>query len=211
MDRNRKMLKMIEKNNSWRLILAMIRIAIYGITGIAVNLYILMKAASGDRGMGDALALWILASILAVIGIEIASTEAWKLAELSKMKALFPELSEYSKGTLSHALKKMRKLEGSGLLKGPEDEIASLEIENIILEAQRIERRAKSLDSGNNGSRKKLFTSTVQGISSWIRKEAEKDREEARRKRKDNLKKTNQYLEKKGLPGILDTRKEKNG
>lgn len=106
MDRNRKMLKMIEKNNSWRLILAMIRIAIYGITGIAVNLYILMKAASGDRGMGDALALWILASILAVIGIEIASTEAWKLAELSKMKALFPELSEYSKGTLSHALKK---------------------------------------------------------------------------------------------------------
>lgn len=40
MDRNRKMLKMIEKNNSWRLILAMIRIAIYGITGIAVNLYI---------------------------------------------------------------------------------------------------------------------------------------------------------------------------
>lgn len=52
MDRNRKMLKMIEKNNSWRLILAMIRIAIYGITGIAVNLYILMKAASGDRGMG---------------------------------------------------------------------------------------------------------------------------------------------------------------
>lgn len=70
MDRNRKMLKMIEKNNSWRLILAMIRIAIYGITGIAVNLYILMKAASGDRGMGDALALWILASILAVIGIE---------------------------------------------------------------------------------------------------------------------------------------------
>ena len=211
MDRNRKMLKMIEKNNSWRLILAMIRIAIYGITGIAVNLYILMKAASGDRGMGDALALWILASILAVIGIEIASTEAWKLAELSKMKALFPELSEYSKGTLSHALKKMRKLKGSGLLKGPEDEIASLEIENIILEAQRIERRAKSLDSGNNGSRKKLFTSTVQGISSWIRKEVEKDREEARRKRKYNLKKTNQYLEKKGLPGILDTRKEKNG
>lgn len=51
----------------------------------------------------------------------------------------------------------------------------------------------------------------MQGISSWIRKEVEKDREEARRKRKDNLKKTNQYLEKKGLPGILDTRKEKNG
>lgn len=67
------------------------------------------------------------------------------------------------------------------------------------------------MDSGNNGSRKKLFTSTVQGISSWIRKEVEKDREEARRKRKYNLKKTNQYLEKKGLPGILDTRKEKNG
>lgn len=39
MDRNRKMLKMIEKNNSWRLILAMIRIAIYGITGIAVNVF----------------------------------------------------------------------------------------------------------------------------------------------------------------------------
>ena len=211
MDRNRKMLKMIEKNNSWRLILAMIRIAIYGITGIAVNLYILMKAASGDRGMGNALALWILASILAVIGIEIASTEAWKLAELSKMKALFPELSEYSKGMLSHALKKMRKLEGSGLLKGPEDELASLEIENIVSGAERTERRARELNPGKSGEREKLFTATVQGISSWIRKEAEKDREEERRKRKENLAKTNQYLEEKGLPGILDTRKEKNG
>ena len=211
MDRNRKMLKMIEKNNSRRLILAMIRIAIYGINGIAVNLYILMKAASGAEGMGNVMALWMIFSLPAITGIEIASTEAWKIAELSGMKAMFPELSQYSKQTLSHALKKMKRLESSELLKGPKDELASLEIENIILKAQRIERRAKSLDSGNNGSRKKLFTSTVQGISSWIRKEAEKDREEARRKRKDNLKKTNQYLEEKGLPGILDTRKEKNG
>lgn len=109
----------------------MIRIAIYGITGIAVNLYILMKAASGDRGMGDALALWILASILAVIGIEIASTEAWKLAELSKMKALFPELSEYSKGTLSHALKKMRKLEGSIIEKNVTKRLEKEEKEKI--------------------------------------------------------------------------------
>ena len=52
MDRNRKMLKMIEKNNSWRLILAMIRIAIYGITGIAVNLIYFNESRLGGSRNG---------------------------------------------------------------------------------------------------------------------------------------------------------------
>lgn len=210
MDKSKKMLQLIERNNSLRFILGMARFAIYGITGIVTNVSILMKAASGVREMETALGivkieglpiLWAMISLLTIIGIEMANAKTWELIEIYRMKKIFPELSQYSQRTLSRILERIKKVAGSELLKGPDDELASLEIENIVEGAAKADRRISAL----NPEKKKLFTALIE----WIRQEVEEGKKNERRIQREDFRKTNQYLEKKGLPGILDTRKEK--
>ena len=209
MDRNRKMLQLIEKNDNLRFILGMARVAIYGITGIVANVSILMKAASGVKEMETVLGIarteglpiaWAMISLLTIIGIEIASAKAWELIEIYQMKKIFPELSQYSQRTLSRILERIKKVAGSELLKGPDDKLASLEIENIVEGAAKADRRISAL----NPEKKNLLTAPIE----WIRQEVEEGKKNERRIQREDFRKTSQYLEKKGLPGILDTRKE---
>ena len=125
MDRNRKMLQLIEKNDSLRFILGMARVAIYGITGIVTNVSILMKAASGVTEMETALGIakieglpisCAMISLLTIIGIEMANAKTWELIEIYQMKKIFPELSQYSQRTLSRILERIKKIAGSELL-----------------------------------------------------------------------------------------------
>lgn len=210
MDRSQKMLQLIERNNSLRFMLGMARVAIYGITGIVTNVSILMKVASGVIKMESALGivrieglpiLWAMISLLTIIGIEMTNAKVWELIEIYQMKKIFPELSQYSQRTLSRVLERIKKIAGSELLKGPDDELASLEIENIVEGAAKADRRINAL----NPEKKNLLTAPME----WIRKEVEEDKKNERRIQREDFRKTSQYLEKKGLPGILDTRKEK--
>lgn len=210
MDKSKKILQLIEKNESLRFMLGMARVAIYGIAGIVTNVSILSKAASGVTEMETALGiakieglpiLWMSVSLLAIIGIEIANAKLWKLIEIYQMKKIFPELSQYSQRTLSRILERIKKVAGSELLKGPDDELASLEIENIVEGAAKADRRISAL----NPEKKNLLTAPIE----WIRQEVEEGKKNERRIQREDFRKTNQYLEKKGLPGILDTRKEK--
>lgn len=209
MDRSQKMLQLIERNNSLRFMLGMARVAIYGITGIVTNVSILMKAASGLTKMEKALGivrieglpiLYAMISLLTIIGIEMANAKMWELIEIYRMKKIFPELSQYSQRTLSRVLERIKKVAGSELLKGPDDELASLEIENIVEGAAKADRRISAL----NPEKKKLFTAP----RDWIRREVEEGKKNERRIQREDFRKTNQYLKKKGLPEILDTRKE---
>lgn len=209
MDRSQKMLQLIERNNSLRFMLGMARVAIYGITGIVTNVSILMKAASGLTKMEKALGivrieglpiLQAMISLLTIIGIEMANAKMWELIEIYRMKKIFPELSQYSQRTLSRVLERIKKVAGSELLKGPDDELASLEIENIVEGAAKADRRISAL----NPEKKKLFTAP----RDWIRREVEEGKKNERRIQREDFRKTNQYLKKKGLPEILDTRKE---
>jgi hypothetical protein len=209
MDRNRKTLQMIERNNRLRFMLGMARVAMYGITGIVTNVSILTKAASGMTKMESALGivkieglpiLWAMISLLTIIGIEMANAKMWELIEIYQMKKIFPELSQYSQRTLSRVLERIKKVAGSELLKGPDDELASLEIENIVEGAAKADRRISAL----NPEKKKLFTALIE----WIRREVEEGKKNERRIQREDFRKTNQYLKKKGLPEILDTRKE---
>ncbi len=209
MDKSKKILQLIERNNSLRFILEMARVAIYGITGIVTNVSILMKAASGVIKMESALGivrieglpiLWAMISLLTIIGIEMTNAKVWELIEIYQMKKIFPELSQYSQRTLSRVLERIKKIAGSELLKGPNDELASLEIENIVEGAAKADRRINAL----NPEKKNLITTPIK----WIRQEVEKGKKNERRIQREDFRKTNQYLEKKGLPGILDTRKE---
>lgn len=209
MDRNRKTLQMIERNNRLRFMLGMARVAMYGITGIVTNVSILTKAASGMTKMESALGivkieglpiLWAMISLLTIIGIEMANAKMWELIEIYQMKKIFPELSQYSQRTLSRVLERIKKVAGSELLKGPDDELASLEIENIVEGAAKADRRISAL----NPEKKKLFTALIE----WIRQEVEEGKKNERRIQREDFRKTNQYLKKKGLPEILDTRKE---
>lgn len=210
MDRSQKMLQLIERNNSLRFMLGMARVAIYGITGIVTNVSILMKAASGVIKIESTLGivrieglpiLLAMISLLTIIGIEMANAKVWELIEIYQMKKIFPELSQYSQRTLSRVLERIKKIAGSELLKGPNDELASLEIENIVEGAAKADRRINAL----NPEKKNLLTAPME----WIRKEVEEDKKNERRIQREDFRKTSQYLEKKGLPGILDTRKEK--
>lgn len=209
MDRSQKMLQLIERNNSLRFMLGMARVAIYGITGIVTNVSILMKAASGLTKMEKALGivrieglpiLQAMISLLTIIGIEMANAKMWELIEIYRMKKIFPELSQYSQRTLSRVLERIKKVAGSELLKGPDDELASLEIENIVEGAAKADRRISAL----NPEKKKLFTAP----RDWIRREVEEGKKNERGIQREDFRKTNQYLKKKGLPEILDTRKE---
>lgn len=210
MDRSQKMLQLIERNNSLRFMLGMARVAIYGITGIVTNVSILMKVASGVIKMESALGivrieglpiLWAMISLLTIIGIEMTNAKVWELIEIYQMKKIFPELSQYSQRTLSRVFERIKKIAGSELLKGPNDELASLEIENIVEGAVKADRRINAL----NPEKKNLLTTPIK----WIRQEVEEGKKNERRIQREDFRKTNQYLEKKGLPGILDTRKEK--
>ena len=209
MDKSKKILQLIERNDSLRFILGMARVAIYGITGIVTNVSVLMKAASGVTEMETALGivkieglpiLWAMISLLTIIGIELGNAKVWELIEIYQMKKIFPELSQYSQRTLSRVLERIKKVAGSELLKGPDDELASLEIENIVEGAAKADRRISAL----NPEKKKLFTAP----RDWIRREVEEGKKNERRIQREDFRKTNQYLKKKGLPEILDTRKE---
>lgn len=200
MDRSQKILQLIEKNNSLRFMLGMARVAMYGITGIVTNVSILRKAASGVAGMEGMPILWATISVIAIIGIETASAKVWELTEIYQIKKILPELSQYSKRTLSHILERIKKVAGSELLKGPDDELASLEIENIVEGAAKADRRISAL----NPEKKKLFTALIE----WIRQEVEEGKKNERRIQREDFRKTNQYLREKGLSEILDTRKE---
>lgn len=200
MDRSQKILQLIERNNSLRFMLGMARVAMYGITGIVTNVSILRKAASGVAGMEGMPILWATISVIAIIGIETASAKVWELTEIYQIKKILPELSQYSKRTLSHILERIKKVAGSELLKGPDDELASLEIENIVEGAAKADRRISAL----NPEKKKLFTALIE----WIRQEVEEGKKNERRIQREDFRKTNQYLREKGLSEILDTRKE---
>lgn len=174
MDKSKKILQLIERNNSLRFILGMARVAIYGITGIVTNVSILMKAASGVIKMESALGivrieglpiLWAMISLLTIIGIEMTNAKVWELIEIYQMKKIFPELSQYSQRTLSRVLERIKKIAGSELLKGPNDELASLEIENIVEGAAKADRRINAL----NPEKKNLLTTPIK----WIRQEVE--------------------------------------
>ena len=199
MDRSQKILQLIERNNSLRFMLGMARVAMYGITGIVTNVSILRKAASGVAGMEGMPILWATISVIAIIGIETASAKVWELTEIYQIKKILPELSQYSKRTLSHILERIKKVAGSELLKGPDDELASLEIENIVEGAAKADRRISAL----NPEKKKLFTALIE----WIRQEVEEGKKNERRIQREDFRKTNQYLREKGLSEILDTRK----
>lgn len=158
MDKSKKILQLIERNNSLRFILGMARVAIYGITGIVTNVSILRKAASGVAGMEGMPILWATILVIAIIGIETASAKVWELIEIYQIKKILPELSQYSARTLSHILERIKKVAGSELLKGPDDELASLEIENIVEGAEKADRRISTL----NLEKKNLLTAPIE-------------------------------------------------
>lgn len=187
----------------------MARVAIYGITGIVTNVSILMKAASGLTKMERALGivrieglpiLWAMISLLTIIGIEMANAKVWELIEIYQIKKILPELSQYSARTLSHILERIKKVAGSELLKGPDDELASLEIENIVEGAAKAERRISALDP----EKKNILTAPIE----WLKQEVEEGKKNERKIQREDFRKTNQYLREKGLSEILDTRKE---
>ena len=200
MDKSQKILQLIERNNSLRFILGMARVAIYGITGIVTNVSILMKAASGVAGMEGMPILWATVSVIAIIGIETASAKVWELIEIYQIKKILPELSQYSARTLSHILERIKKVAGSELLKGPDDELASLEIENIVEGAAKAERRISALDP----EKKNILTAPIE----WLKQEVEEGKKNEQKIQREDFRKTNQYLREKGLSEILDTRKE---
>lgn len=200
MDKSKKILQLIERNNSLRFILGMARVAMYGITGIVTNVSILRKAASGVAGMEGMPILWATVSVIAIIGIETASAKVWELIEIYQIKKILPELSQYSTRTLSHILEKIKKVAGSELLEGPDDELASLEIENIVEGAAKADRRISAL----NPEKKNLLAAPIE----WIKQEVEEGKKNERRIQREDFRKTNQYLSERGLSEILDTRKE---
>lgn len=200
MDKSKKILQLIERNNSLRFILGMARVAIYGITGIVTNVSILRKAASGVAGMEGMPILWATVSVIAIIGIETASAKVWELIEIYQIKKILPELSQYSARTLSHILERIKKVAGSELLKGPDDELASLEIENIVEGAAKADRRISALDP----EKKNILTAPIE----WVKQEVEQGKKNEHRIQREDFRKTNQYLREKGLSEILDTRKE---
>ena len=200
MDKSKKILQMIERNNSLRFILGMARVAMYGITGIVTNVSILRKAASGVAGMEGMPILWATVSVIAIIGIETASAKVWELIEIYQMKKIFPELSQYSQRTLSRVLERIKKIAGSELLKGYDDELASLEIENIVEGAAKADRRISAL----NPEKKNPLTAPID----WLKQEVEQGKKNEHRIQREDFRKTNQYLREKGLSEILDTRKE---
>ena len=209
MNRSQKMLQLIERNNSLRFMLGMARVAIYGITGIVTNVSILMKAASGLTKMETVLGIarteglpiaWAMISLLTIIGIEMANAKVWELIEIYQMKKIFPELSQYSQRTLSRVLERIKKIAGSELLKGYDDELASLEIENIVEGAAKADRRISAL----NPEKKNPLTAPID----WLKQEVEQGKKNEHRIQREDFRKTNQYLREKGLSEILDTRKE---